>query len=395
MLTPSSPIAMRMGYHRDPSHFSKITPFEGEMRRRTFFLLEIFDILFAYQNGLPSIVHEEECDVQPPSNLFDTDFDEDTKQLPPSRPATDPTPILFFCYKCRMTRVFRRILRHALSLKSPSYEETMKLDTELRDVHNDVPPSLRMRPLGSSFMDSVVTTSQRLMLDLMYLKCLCVLHRTYLSHRRSNPAYEYSRKTCVEAALRILMHQADLHTASQTGGLFHRDQWICSTVAMRDSLLAAMIISLDLYESRSETAPIKEGLKKNAERYHTLKTCHEIWLSRSSASNEAMRASKVLGVMLSKLTRPSFAFSATNTLQENFDSRRNITERDAASSTGTLSSNASSATTASMTSSHPTSGSDDLPPDFSLEDPLFTIFGDSPGEQDWVGDLTRVCKFGR
>src|SRR5450432_368393 len=67
----SARLALRMGYHRDPRHLTNISPFEGEMRRRTFAIVEAFDSLISFQAGLPAIIHEEECDTEPPSNLFD------------------------------------------------------------------------------------------------------------------------------------------------------------------------------------------------------------------------------------------------------------------------------------------------------------------------------------
>lgn len=133
----SARLALRMGYHRDPRHLVSISPFEGEMRRRTFCMIESFDLLLSFQAGLPAVIHEEDCDTQPPSNLFDTDFDEDCKVIPPSRPPTDSTPMLYYCYKCKLGGIFRRIIRHALSLKSPSYEDTMRLDHEIHEIHTD------------------------------------------------------------------------------------------------------------------------------------------------------------------------------------------------------------------------------------------------------------------
>jgi len=46
-------VALRMGYHRDASHFPNISPFEGEMRRRLWTLAYVFDVLASYQLGLP------------------------------------------------------------------------------------------------------------------------------------------------------------------------------------------------------------------------------------------------------------------------------------------------------------------------------------------------------
>jgi hypothetical protein len=178
----SARLAMRMGYHRDPRHHANISPFEGEARRRTFFVVETFDLLLSFQAGLPAIIHEEECDTEPPRNLFDEDFDEDCKVLPPSRPPTDPTPMWYFCYKGRFAKIFKRVIRHALLLKTPSYEDTMKLDGELHETHADAPPSLQMRALGSLLADQAHMIVKRLHINLLYLKSLCVLHRIYLTH---------------------------------------------------------------------------------------------------------------------------------------------------------------------------------------------------------------------
>lgn len=185
-------LAMRMGYHRDPRHLANISPFEGEIRRRTFMIVETFDLLLSFQAGLPPIIHEDEYDADPPGNFFDTGFDEECKALPPSRPVTDPTPMLYYCYKSRLAKMLRSVIRHALALKPTSYGRTMKLDREIHEMHTDIPPSLRMRTLASQFMDPPHVIINRLNIGQMYLRCLIVLHRKYLSHERSNPDFAYS-----------------------------------------------------------------------------------------------------------------------------------------------------------------------------------------------------------
>lgn len=301
----STRLAMKMGYHRDPRHLAKVSPFEGEMRRRTFCILEAFDLLLSFQAGVPAIIHEEECDTDPPGNLFDTDFEEDCKSLPASRPPTDSTPMLYYRYKSRLARIFRRIYQHAISFKTSSYEKTMKLDAELEMAHKDVPPSLRLKPLALSFTDQPYMILNRLYSDLVYLKGVCVLHRNYLSQNKSDPSFDYSRRVCGDAALQILKHQAELQAACQPGGLFHDHRWMLSSLSCHDFLLAAMITCLDLYEShkQSATSP-QESLDVQVEKYDTLRHCHGIWKSREGFSRDARRASTVLAIMLSKVPRP-------------------------------------------------------------------------------------------
>ena len=301
----STRLAMKMGYHRDPRNLANISPFEGEMRRRTFFILEAFDLLLSFQAGLPAMIQEEECDTDPPGNLFDTDFDEDCKAIPPSRPPTDSTPMLYYRYKSRLARIFRRIYRHAVSLKASPYEETMKLDVELDRTHEDVPPSLKMKPMALSFTDQPYTILNRLYSDLVYLKSVCVLHRKYLSESRSDPSFGYSRRVCGDAALQILKHQAELHGACQPGGLFREHRWMLSSLSCHDFLLAAMITCLDLHESHKQsTTSSLEDSETQVKKYDALRHCHGIWLSRCGFSRDARRASSVLAVMLSRVPRP-------------------------------------------------------------------------------------------
>lgn len=382
----SARLAMRMGYHRDPRHLANISPFEGEMRRRTFFIGMTFDLLLSFQAGLPSILHEEECDTELPSNLFDTDFDEDCKALPPSRPPTDPTPMLYYCCKSRLAIICRRIIRHALSLKTLSYEETMKLDGELHETHADVPLSLRMKPIGSSFTDQPYMILDRLHIDLLYLKSLCILHRKYISHERSNPRYDYSRKTCIDAALKILQHQAEIYVACQPGGQFHNDKWMLSSLALHDFLLAAMITCLDLYESHNKMATTSpEDLNDHARKYDVLKLSHEIWTARRAFSRDARRASNVLGVMLSKVSGPNIPSSQGDAPQKmSIVAQAPLNGEDALSTAANSSENPSWNTTGF-----------DIPDlevnsDFNLADPLKTILGESD-DIDWVSREYLIC----
>ena len=295
----SARLAMRMGYHRDPRHFANISPFEGEMRRRTFFIVETFDLLLSCQVGLPTVIHEEECDTEPPSNLLDEDFDEDCKILPPSRPPTDPTPMLYFSCKSRFAKLLKRVMRHALSVRSPSYEETMRLDSELHKMHSEIPSSLQMRPLSVSFTDQPHMILKRLHIALLYLKSLCILHR---NQDKSNPSFAYSRKTCADAALQILTYQAEIYIASQPEGQLFNNKWMLSSLTSHEFLMAAMITCLDLYESRNTTsATPPENPEVYGKKYDALRLSHEMWASRKESSRDACRASNILAVMLSKI----------------------------------------------------------------------------------------------
>lgn len=243
-------LAQRMGYHRDPKYLSNVTPFEGELRRRAFFFIEVFDVLFSFQLGMPPVIRDDECDTESPSNLYDSDFDENVMTLPPPRPPTEPTSTLYLCYKSKLCRLLRRVIRYALSIHPPPYEEVLKLDDELHQYHAQVPASLQIKPVRSySFTDQTYDIMHRLMLEMMFLKSLCVLHRPYLNREKDNPNYDGSRTTCRDAALRILDLHAEYEAESRPGGRIYEDKYMLSALTLHDFLIASMILCLDLTEN--------------------------------------------------------------------------------------------------------------------------------------------------
>ncbi|KAI1371989.1 fungal-specific transcription factor domain-containing protein [Hypoxylon crocopeplum] len=290
-------LAQRMGYHRDPKYLSNITPFEGELRRRAFFFIEVFDVLFSFQLGMPPIIRDDECDTESPSNLFDSDFDENVMVLPPSRPSTEPTFTLYLSYKSKLCRLLRRVIRFALSIQPPPYEEVIKLDDEIHQYHAHVPPSLQIRPIRSySFTDQTYDIMHRLMLEIMFLKSLCVLHRPYLNHEKDNPKYDRSRKTCRDAALRILDLHAEYEAESRPGGRIHEDKYMLSALTLHDFLIASMILCLDLTENLP-SSPAERSRKLKA-----LGTSYKMWSERKQSSKDAAHATRVVGAILRKVS---------------------------------------------------------------------------------------------
>lgn len=385
----STRLAMKMGYHRDPSKLANISPFEGEMRRRTFFILEAFDLLLSFQAGLPAVIREEECDTEPPGNLFDTDFDEDCKALPPSRPPNDSTPMLYYRYKSRLARIFRRIYQHALSFKISSYEDTMKLDAELEEAHKEVPPSLRMRPLALSFTDQPYMILNRLYCDLVYLKSVCVLHRTYLSQNRSDLSFGYSRRACSEASLQILKHQAELYGACQPGGIFYDHKWMLSSLSCNDFLLAAMITCLDLYESHKQSATsLPEDSEAQVKKYDALRHSHGIWMSRTAFSRDARHAARVLAIMLSNVPRPNIPAKAPQEMPRRAQAPMN---GDRPLQAAVRYSEGSSWNMNAFEPAGQITPASYDPSDISSTDPLNTVFGEFDNI-DWVSqELIMFC----
>jgi hypothetical protein len=253
ILTMATRLAQKMGYHRDPKHLSSISPFESEMRRRAWYYIEIFDMTMSAHQGIPAMINEDECDVQFPINLLDEDFDEDTVVMPPPRSNTTHIPMLFFTCKAEALRLLRPVVRHSLSSRRYDLGETNRLHESLERGRHNVPPSLRIRTIAeTSFVDQDYLIMQRFMLELQFLKGFCILHRPFLGYKKDDPAFDKSREICVNSALRQLNLQTDYYEALQPQGRLYQSRWMFTNITLHEQFAAAMIICLDLNESRSQ-----------------------------------------------------------------------------------------------------------------------------------------------
>ena len=308
-------LAMRMGYHRDPAPHQQITPFQGEMRRRVWTFVRQCDLLISFQFGLPAMIRTDHIDTEPPRNLYDDELHEEMKSLPPSRPTFEATPMSYMIAKSKMTFLFGRIVERVGSITDPpSYEDTMKFDQDLREARSTHPPLLQMRSFQESARDPANLIMQRLGLEMVYLRSLFVLHRRFIARGRENPRYAYSRRTCIDASMELLSHQATLHQEAQPGGRLRSVKWYISSLTTHDFLLAAMLVCLDLFRSaeaeRKGRSPNAPGSPANSELYRedrreemlrAVEHCITIWDAVREQSMEAYKASMALRVMFDKL----------------------------------------------------------------------------------------------
>lgn len=308
-------MAMRMGYHRDPRPHPAISPFQGEMRRRVWTYVRMVDLMVSFQFGLPSMIRTDCIDIEVPRNLFDDELQEDMKELPPSRPDTEITPMSYMIAKARLTHVFGKIVDRIQSIHmQPSYDEVMKLDAELREARDATPDHLKPRSVQESPHDPANLIMERYGLELIYLKSQCVLHRRFIARGRDSQRYAYSRRTCIDASMEMLAHQSTLHHEAQPGGRLRSVKWFMSSLTTHDFLLAAMVVCLDLYHcSEAERLGNKPSVAaspmdsegraadRKLQMMNALRHCVGIWDSLRDQSMEAYKASTTLRVMLEKL----------------------------------------------------------------------------------------------
>lgn len=326
-------LALRMGYHRDPKYYPRLSAFEGEMRRRVWCVVTMVDTFISFQLGLPSMVKTIAFDIEPPHNLLDRDFGPSTKVLPPSRSMDELTPASYIRIKFGITRIFLQATDLGHSTVPVAREEVMRLDGELEAARANIPSILNLPNVDEIAAAPPEQLICRVNLKLLVLKTRIILHRNLmlvpieqLSEAEQAQGIGNSRKICVDSALEVLKLQHAIHTESQLGGKFYTAQWFMGSISTHDFLLAAMVVCLNLSQQISEDdqlrtigtaswCPRRQAMADTLEKsYHIL--TYGSAASRFGArlgsvhgafegtqSSEAEMASKALGVMLDRVRK--------------------------------------------------------------------------------------------
>ncbi|KAH0267388.1 hypothetical protein KCU91_g10131, partial [Aureobasidium melanogenum] len=314
-------LALRMGYHRDPSHYSNISVLAGEMRRRVWYLLYMFDTLGSFQLGLPAMLRAVQSDTQPPHNLFDQDFSIYSKTLPPPRPVEQLTPSAYGASKTRLVQVFALAADMSHATTPPSYAEVLELDTKLDATKASIPPGLQFKDLELCLTEDPESLMCRFGLDLVYLKAKIVLHRRFMVASASQAAVTYSRNCCIDSAMKTLEHHRTIYRASHPGGQLESVSWYMCFMGTYDFLLASIIICLELARQLNEHPdPETDKIATREDMVAALEASKKVWeeagedniepalgsdrpgqMIENAAVGEIKKACKAMAIMLEKI----------------------------------------------------------------------------------------------
>lgn len=321
-------LAVRMGYHRDSSHFPAICPFQGEIRRRIWAMLYSLDIILSLQMGLPRITKDGQWDTKPPRNLLDTDFYEDSTSLPPSRPENEITPVFPLLCKHKILLVLGQIADWTMTADvvqgSSSGKDEMVLEERLRAAYDSLPGHAKFTALTECLAQKPQDIVSRISTTALLLKGLIVLYRrrTMLesaplytrrpSGHRDSEGDEHNNdaglRKCIEAALQLLEYQQILDAEQQPGGTLHSIRWPATSTMSHEFLMATVVLSSymlrvttlhsDSLYANSHDGGQKDGLDLIES---VLNRSYDIWLRESTQSTEARRVSGLLALLFRKL----------------------------------------------------------------------------------------------
>ena len=301
-------LALQQGYHRDPSQHPNISVFEAEMRRRLWNAVVQHDLLACVRIGLPKSLRYSESDTEEPRNLYEEELYEDMRELPPSRPLGEPTPMSYVITKARIMKCYGRVVEFLHQLVPQPYEEVLKLDTALMEARELIPSHLQLRPLEEMQGDAPSLILERYIIQLFYHKAVCLLHRKYWksSPTDSDRSFFYSRKASIASAMTLLSHQATMHRACRPGGPLTNMKWYHFAITNHDFLLAAMIICLDLMSieraRREPEPPNYDCIVPDIDKLNAIQRSRAIWSEVIDDCKDAKRAGNILTGVLGKLS---------------------------------------------------------------------------------------------
>ncbi|TGJ80316.1 hypothetical protein E0Z10_g8441 [Xylaria hypoxylon] len=126
-------IAIGMGLHRDGSHFSHVSPFDAEIRRRVWYHICLLDNRVGDCQVFNAGITENLFDTKQPSNLNDTDITPDMAVSPAPREGyTDSTFCILRCKMWRFARRFRSSVSIELSPNEVNTAHRLGMLTEIR-----------------------------------------------------------------------------------------------------------------------------------------------------------------------------------------------------------------------------------------------------------------------
>ncbi|KAI9370147.1 hypothetical protein BJX61DRAFT_108083 [Aspergillus egyptiacus] len=216
--------AMLAGYHRDPSLYTKISPFNKEMRRRIWTTIVELDLQISLERGMPPSVQESDYDTAPPLNLNDTDVDETIEELPAERPIEELTDCSF---QAILTQSLPLRLRACTLMHSPRikccYEEILRVDWEL-NRHLSNLPDWKTSEIGNAHKGDKATLVKAMLENKIGLSLLSI-HTPFAIEASREPLFAPSARTRLELVTMMLSTQRRLYERSRSLSLCNLGDW--------------------------------------------------------------------------------------------------------------------------------------------------------------------------
>lgn len=292
-------IALRMGLHRDPSHWPNIRPLQAEHRRRLWTVLYQMDFFSSTQVGLPRIIKDCQCDTRLPAHLFSYDIGVEHDEIPPERSLTESTALLYIIQRDRIIRVTAEIY-DVIEAGPPSPSTIATLNSKLQRVIDAIPAWLKYKPLEISIADNPLAILHGMFMDVLIQKAVYLLHRWSFMKGSSGEENAKSNDICIDAALAILEHQRRMSEEVQPGGILFNIRWKVPISLNYEFLQSTMMLcfALSRFDDGHIGARDSYALHRRHDIVEALTFAKALWEKDADQLTEARRAAKAIAVVL-------------------------------------------------------------------------------------------------
>ncbi|KAL4921829.1 hypothetical protein BDW62DRAFT_173474 [Aspergillus aurantiobrunneus] len=237
--------AMLAGYHRDTSLYTKISPFNQQMRRRIWTTIVELDLQVSLERGMPPSIQESDYDTAPPLNVNDTDLHETIEDLPTERPLEEFTDCSF---QTILSQTLPLRLKACTLMHSPRlrcrYEEILRLDWELNRNMSKI-PSWKIPELGNIQTADKVTLARYMLENKIGLSLLSI-HTPFAIESPREPLFASSARSRLELVTMLLSTQKRLYETSRPLALSNLGDWTVQAYCSICQLLHEGTASRDL-----------------------------------------------------------------------------------------------------------------------------------------------------
>ncbi|KAJ3498668.1 hypothetical protein NLG97_g937 [Lecanicillium saksenae] len=215
--------AMQMGLHRDPGQLGKMTVYRAEMRRRLWATILELNLQHSLEAGGLPLISCEDYDTLPPADLDDDQLSESIEDLE-SRPISGRIATqmsvpreVFESFPVRLV-----IVQYINSCRSrDDYDKTLQFNSELTKACRSFSKAIgaltkELDKVSASFgcqRANPINCFHISLAEVALYRCFHALHFPVLLTAFDDPRFYFSRKMCLDGALKI----ADLWRFSRTG----------------------------------------------------------------------------------------------------------------------------------------------------------------------------------
>ncbi|KAI1799206.1 hypothetical protein F4811DRAFT_545069 [Daldinia bambusicola] len=222
--------SLMVGLHQDPDRVvGKVSPYIAEMRRRIWATIVEFEVQSSFDQGLPTLLSTVHNDADAPKNIEDDSFNENSQELPISRPANVYTSTSYL-HLSRQSLALRTELNKVLT--GPPAELEWEQVLQYSDM---ITNEIDRLPSWDVDNEKVMGHSQKpilahALLHLQLRQYLIPLHQPYLKLRKFNSKYQVAEFIYYTAARDIVLMHDQLYQKGIRALYFLREDTMNSVI---------------------------------------------------------------------------------------------------------------------------------------------------------------------